>query len=104
MKQYNIHTIPPVHTSIMEYYRIIHANSPVNALVWLRGIYEAIKSLKTMPTRCGRIREQAAFDKEFRELLHHSHRIIFTVDEENAIVRVLELRHAAQDDWSAGER
>lgn len=102
MKHYEVHTIPSVHRSIMEYYKIINANSPGNALGWLRGIYEAIKSLKTMPTRCGCIREQSAFDEEFREILHHSHRIIFTVDEENAIVEVLDLRHAAQDDWKAG--
>ena len=48
--------------------------------------------LKTMPTRCGTIREQAEFDHPYREMLYQSHRIIFTIDEPNAVVKIVELR------------
>lgn len=63
-----------------------------------RDFYRAIDRLETMPSRCALIREQEAFDEEVRELLYHSHRIIFTVDETTNKVCVHAFRHSAQDD------
>jgi plasmid stabilization system protein ParE len=103
MKRYSVEITTEVESSIRHAFYYIHERSPTNALNWLAGLYRAIDTLETMPGRCALIREQEAFDEEVRELIHHSHRIIFTVDEEEAVVRVHTFRHTAQDDIRRGE-
>ena len=103
MKQYQVVITPGIHERIERAFEYIFEQSPQNGVNWLQGIYQAIDTLETMPARCGRIREQASFEIEIRELLYHSHRIIFTIDEELMVVKVYEFRHAAQDDWITKE-
>ena len=62
----------------------------------MHGVYAAIQSLSTMPERCGRIREQAEFDLELRETYYKSHRIIFTITDQE--VRVVHVRHGVRRD------
>jgi plasmid stabilization system protein ParE len=88
---------------IQEAYDCIHERAPRNAAVWLRKLYEDVYSLRTMPERCGLIRENDAFEEDVRQLLHFSHRIIFTVDEDQSVVKVHAIRHAAQDELKGGE-
>ena len=56
-----------------------------------------------MPHRCGFIRENEAFQQDVRELLHFTHRIIFTVDEERSLVLVHAVRHASRDKMQGEE-
>jgi len=80
--------------------------SPEQAIRWLDGIYEAIAKLSRNPERCAVARESRKAGEELRELhfglgSRPSHRIIFVVDPE--VVRILAIRHAAQDDWDQCE-
>ncbi|MFO0911575.1 MAG: type II toxin-antitoxin system RelE/ParE family toxin [Pirellulales bacterium] len=103
MNRFTVQITTEVELSIRDAFYYIQQRSPSNALKWLVGLYQAINTLETMPNRCALIREQDAFDEEVRELLYHSHRIIFTVDEGASEVSVHAFRHSAQDDLRRDE-
>lgn len=74
---------------------IAQHGSPEIALRWYEGLEAAIGSLESMPARCGFAREREAFPGvELRQLVYHSHRLIFTVREN--MVHVLHVRHVAR--------
>ncbi len=103
MKRFRVDIARSALADVEEAFWHIHSDSPQNAAGWLRELYDRIETLETLPQRCGLIRENDAFEQEVRCLLHYSHRVIFTVDEEAAIVRVHRVRHAARDDLAGGE-
>ncbi len=76
--------------------------SPEKARQWYEGLLRAIESLSQMPKRCPLARENKYFSQEIRQLLYgrgrNSYRILFTLVEsdEMATVRILHIRHAAQ--------
>ncbi|MBD1905434.1 type II toxin-antitoxin system RelE/ParE family toxin [Funiculus sociatus GB2-A5] len=76
--------------------------SPEKARQWYEGFLRAIESLSQMPKRCPLARENKYFSQEIRQLLYgrgrNSYRILFTLVEsdEMATVRILHIRHAAQ--------
>ena len=98
MKKYTVNITDEVEEEIRNAFLYIHERSPDNAVKWFRGLYRAIDTLETMPERCPFIREKDAFKVEVRNLLYHSHRIIFTVNVADSIVEVHAFRHGAQDD------
>jgi plasmid stabilization system protein ParE len=104
MKTYTVNITDEVDAGIRDAFFYIHEQSPQNAKAWLQGLYEAIGTLEKMPERCPCIREQGAFDEQVRNLIYHSHRIIFTVNEDASIVEVHAFRHAAQDDIPPKQR
>ncbi|MBN3898012.1 MAG: type II toxin-antitoxin system RelE/ParE family toxin [Nostoc sp. NOS(2021)] len=76
--------------------------SPDRAKQWYQGLLSAIESLSEMPKRCPLARENKYFSKEIRQIMYgksrNSYRIIFTIveDSEVSTVRILHIRHAAQ--------
>jgi plasmid stabilization system protein ParE len=77
------------------------------ALRWYDGIRDAIATLADNPHRCILARENPKSDEELRELhfglgSRPTHRAIFVIDPD--AVRVLAVRHAAQDDWNPVEK
>jgi plasmid stabilization system protein ParE len=83
-----------------------HEGQPLNALRWLDSLQEAIASLREHPQRCPRAPEAVHFDREIRQLLFHSHRVLFVVDGEDVVV--LHVRHASRlpatdEDLAGGE-
>ena len=82
--------------------RISQITSPEKARQWYEGLLKAIESLSEMPKRCPLAREDRYFSQEIRQLLYgknrNSYRILFTIIEDNkaATVRILHIRHAAQ--------
>ncbi len=76
--------------------------SPEKASRWYAGLLNAIESLSAMPKRCPLARENEYFSKEIRQLLYrqgrNSYRILFTIveGEDVSFVRILHIRHAAQ--------
>jgi len=70
--------------------------STPNAAKWFAGLEKAIESLSTMPARCGQARESETLGLDLRQFIYHSHRIIFRIEEESGVVRVLHVRHAAR--------
>lgn len=76
--------------------------SPTKASQWYSGLLQAIEFLAQMPRRCPLARENEYFSQEIRQLIYgkgrNSYRILFTILEEQEIstVRILHIRHAAQ--------
>jgi len=98
MTTYTVNVTDEVVADIRHAFFYIYERSPQNATTWIRDLYKAIDTLETMPERCPIIREHEAFDEELRNLIFHSHRIIFTINDATSIVEVYAFRHAAQDD------
>ncbi|MBD0386239.1 MAG: type II toxin-antitoxin system RelE/ParE family toxin [Nostoc sp. C3-bin3] len=82
--------------------QLSQVTSPERASRWYAGLLQVIKSLSQMPSRCSLARENDYFSQEIRQILYgrgrNSHRIIFTIlaGQEISTVRVLHIRHAAQ--------
>lgn len=70
---------------------------PAAAARWLSELGEAANSLAEMPRRFRVIDEQAHFPIELRQFLHHSHRVIFHVNDGTASVHVLRVYHGRRD-------
>src|ERR671933_3027228 len=69
---------------------------------WYKGLLKAMESLSDIPKRCPLARENEYFTKDIRQLLYgrgrSTYRILFTIveGEDVSTVRILHLRHAAQ--------
>jgi len=70
---------------------------------WLRGLEAVIGSLAEMPARFKVIDEQEEFSVELRQVLHHSHRVIYHVNEVTQSVHVLRIYHGARRPLSKGD-
>ena len=103
MKQFQIELSKEAKANIREVFFFIHERSPQNGETWVRGLYQRINTLKSMPDRCGLIREHKAFEDEVRELLYRSHRVIFTIDVERLCVKILTVRHSSRDEFTDSE-
>lgn len=83
-------------TDIDDAVAYILLDSSQNALQWLSGIEEKILTLQEMPKRCPLAPESEKIGRELRVLLYHKHRIIFDIDEEKEVVRILRVWHSAR--------
>lgn len=74
--------------------------SAEQALRWYDGFWQSLQSLASSPERHRLARENDRFKDELREfyygLSRRTHRAIFRIDGD--VVRVLAIRHLAQDD------
>jgi len=78
-------------TTAFEY---IYQRSQQNAVKWLQGAYEKIGALELFPNRYGPAREQEYLpNQNLQQVTYKSHRIIFEIDDDRLIVRVLYVRH-----------
>ncbi len=68
-------------------------DSPDAANRWVDGLILAVDSLERFPRGHPRALEQDVFEGEIRQMLYHSHRVIYKVDE--PVVRILHVRHSA---------
>jgi plasmid stabilization system protein ParE len=96
VKTYLVLFDPEAQDEAFEAAAYIARRSSTNAVKWFAGLEKAIESLSTMPGRCSRARESATLGIDLRHYIYHSHRIIFRIEEEAGIVRVLHVRHAAR--------
>jgi plasmid stabilization system protein ParE len=84
-------------------YGEIHAEYSDAALVWYRGLKEAILSLEERPNRCPVTPE----NDKFRHLLYgnkpHIYRAIYRVLEKQKQVEVLHIRHGARRRFKASD-
>jgi plasmid stabilization system protein ParE len=71
------------------------------AAQWYDGCLGALESLGPMPQRCRLAPEADTFQREIRQLVYHSHRILFEVVGDT--VNVLHVRHAARLPLTPGE-
>ena len=71
----------------------VEAQAPENARRWLERVWNAVDSLEQSPRRAGMAEEDAYVEYEVRRLVVGSHLLLFTVDDEHRMVRVIGLRH-----------
>lgn len=69
---------------------------PEAAEQWLRGLISAILSLNELPSRYTLIPEGKRFPFELRQLVFHSHRIVYHIDEAKQMVTVLRIYHGSR--------
>jgi plasmid stabilization system protein ParE len=75
---------------------IARTSSSAAGAEWFEGLKAAIGSLSVLPGRCSQARESETLGVDLRHYLYHSHRIIFRIEKEAGIVRILHIRHAAR--------
>ncbi|MCZ7632956.1 MAG: type II toxin-antitoxin system RelE/ParE family toxin [Phycisphaerales bacterium] len=101
MRTYRVLVTPTAETSIRDAFRYIQERSPLDAERWLLEFQHALATLERHPERCPPAPESQYLACTLRHLLFHSHRIVYRIEAEPAIVRVLYVRHMAQR--AAGE-
>ena len=69
---------------------------PEAALAWLEDLWRKLDALAARPIGYGWAREHVDGEDEFRQIVHHSHRVIFTIDDTDRCLFVLRVRHAAR--------
>lgn len=69
---------------------------PRAAEQWFRELLSAIFSLEELPSRYALIPEVAEFSFELRQVIFHSHRIIYQVDNNKNTVNVLRIYHGSR--------
>ena len=74
------------------------SNDPIAAEDWWAGLLQGLNSLRTLPTRCPTLptaapRSTSSGKPIRRQLLYHSHRIVFRIDEDTQTVLVLRIYH-----------
>jgi len=72
----------------------IARDSPAAADAWIEGLLSEIDTLERFPRRFRVAPEQRVFRGEIRQMLYHSHRVIYHV--EAPAIRILHIRHAAR--------
>lgn len=70
--------------------------SPQNAGDWLRRVLDSADTLEHWPRRCPLAIEDAFFSQEIRVLDIDGYMLLFTVDDDAGVVRVLNARHGRQ--------
>jgi plasmid stabilization system protein ParE len=93
---YAVFITPAAEAEIRETFTYIHRDAPLNAQRWLTRLYEQIDTLELFPNRCPVAPDSEHMGQELRHLLFESHRIIFRVETEARIVRILGVRHASR--------
>ena len=82
----------------MEYtgYVLLRSKSASIASRWLDELGEVFEGLADMPKQYRVIEEQAYIEIEIRQLLYHSHRVLFHVDDDALVVHILRIYHGAR--------
>jgi len=96
VKRYKVVVTAEAEFSIRESFLYILDRSALHAERWLRGLFAEIDTLETFPDRCAFARESEYLEEDLRQLLFHSHRVVFSIDQRNRTVCVHEVRHAAR--------
>lgn len=94
---FSILVTPSAHIDLEEQADYIAQDSPVQAARWLAGAWEPIFSLGDNPKRFAVIAESDDLRAELRDTLHHSHRIVYRVDDEGQTVEIIRV-------WSTARR
>jgi plasmid stabilization system protein ParE len=74
----------------------VDAGAPLNAARWLSRVLAAAETLESMPRRCPRAPEDGHRPFEIRALSVDGFLLLFTIDEGERTVTVLNARHARQ--------
>jgi plasmid stabilization system protein ParE len=96
VKRYEVIVTPGAEVGIISAFQYIEQRAPLNAVRWIKELYSCIAGLEISPRRCALAREDEYFEGELRQLIFKSHRIVFRIEEERKIVRILYVVHGRQ--------
>ena len=100
---YRVKITPRAERDLLLLYYRIDARSSQAALVWYRGLRQAIRSLRANPRRSPVTPE----NEDFRHLLYghkpHVYRVIYRVTERYKQVDILHIRHGAQHEFKRSD-
>jgi toxin ParE1/3/4 len=100
---YRVEIVPRAQRDLLHLFEKINARSSDAALIWYRGLKEAIRSLQNNPQRC----PTTAESKGLRHLLYgkkpNVYRVIYRVVEAQKEVDILHIRHGAQQQFKTGD-
>lgn len=85
---------------LMEHADLIAADSRIQAFRWLIGAWDAFVSLQEMPRRYAIISEFSDSREDVRDLVHHSHRIVYRVNDDAQQVEILRVWHMSRRELS----
>ena len=71
-------------------------SDPLGAERWWNGLLDTLFSLEHSPGRGSPVVEVALRSRELRQIVYHSHRIIYHLDEPREVVRVLRIYHGSR--------
>jgi len=74
----------------------IAADSPTRARTWLAGLIASFELLQNLPTRHDLIAEAPRLRRDLRSIQHHSHRVVYEVDEVASTVFIVRIYHGAR--------
>jgi plasmid stabilization system protein ParE len=98
---YRVSLAAPAEADAYAAFERIRAAAPLHADRWLARLFEAILSLRNLPTRCPVIFEAKEIGFPARHLLYGKgngvYRIIFHIQDDDQHVRVLRIWHASRD-------
>ena len=99
MQDYRVAIDPEALQKINEAARYIAQDSEQNAMSWLLGLEDLIGKLGRFPHSYGDARERKPIRRELKQVVYHSHRVIFEIDDERRVVNVVTVIHGAQNFW-----
>lgn len=84
MKTYRVVIEPPALAQIEQYHvRAVEAGARLAADRWFNRLQAAILSLATMPTRAGKVPDEAQFTQPLWQLVFEKrYRVVFTIQED----------------------
>lgn len=101
MTRYRIIITPTAIEDLAAQVEYIRSDSARAAQRWYDDCIEAIDSLALLP-RSGRIAPESEwFEREIRQIVVHSHRVLYVIEEK--VVRVLHVRNAARKPFRRGD-
>lgn len=75
----------------------IAASSTQAATDWIAGFFQLIDDIGDFNINFGYAIENGDSSRELRQVMHHSHRIVYTIDEALRVVQIVHIRHHARD-------
>jgi len=98
MKRYRVIVTPDAADRIASCASYIahHSGSDEIARNWLLQVYSAVEELDHLPHRCELAEEDVYHASEIRRLIIGNYLALFTIDDEDSVVRVVGFRHAAR--------
>lgn len=100
---FRIEVAAKAETDISEGVDYIRKDSPTRAIRWYEDLFLALQTLDALPGRYPLIPESGQLKRNLRSIHHHSHRVIYEVDEEHEIVFVIRVFHSARKPLSKKE-
>ena len=93
---YRIELSPRAEADVDEIVAYISQDSPEVAKRWVTRLYEKLDGLDTFPRGCSLANEDEDCLFELRQAVFGNYRILFTIRDDDNLVWVLTIRHAAR--------